>query len=81
MSISGRNGVLIGVLRVHHLATEWPVHLYCTATRAQVDNHWLSRFVLEARKSSGDPYTPDSYPLATTFVLDYCGIFESEDQK
>ena len=49
MSISGRTGVLIGVLRVHHLPSGLFIFQDCTATRAQVDNHWLSRFVLEVR--------------------------------
>ena len=52
MSISGRTGVLIGVLRVHHLPSGLLFQDY-TATRAQVDNHWLSRLVLEVRRVTG----------------------------
>ena len=37
---------------------EWPIHLYL-ANDQQLD-HWLSKFVLEARKKDGEQYPPNS---------------------
>lgn len=38
--------------------TEWLVHLFIA--QPQELNYWLSKFVLEACKSSGEPYPPDT---------------------
>ena len=38
--------------------TDWPVHLFIA--QPQELNHWLSKFILEARKSNGEPYPPDT---------------------
>ena len=44
--------------------TDWPVHLFI-AQPHELD-YWLRKFVLETRKSNGEPYPPDSrYGICT----------------
>ena len=38
--------------------SQWPVHLLIAEGSAL--NHWLSKFVLEARKADGEPYLPNT---------------------
>ena len=38
--------------------TEWPIHLFIA--QPQDLDYWLSKFVLEAKKESGEPYPPDT---------------------
>ena len=49
--------------------TEWLVHLYIAQPR-ELD-YWLSKFVLEARKGSGEPYPPDTLYAICTGLLRY----------
>ena len=49
--------------------TDWPVHLFIA--QPQELNHWLSKFVLEARKSNGEPYTPDTLYNICSGLLRY----------
>ena len=50
--------------------SEWPIHLYL-ATDQQLD-YWLSKFVLETRKRSGDYYPPK-----TLSAVVFKGIFKT----
>ena len=43
------------------LSLDCPPHLY-TCTNWQLD-YWISKFILEARKTNGQPYPPNKQPL------------------
>ena len=49
--------------------SEWPIHLMI-AQPMELD-HWLSRFVLETRKSDGEHYSPDTLYGICTGLLRY----------
>ena len=56
--------------------TEWPVHLFIA--QPQELDHWLSKFVLETRKTNGEPYPPDTIYGICSGLLRYIRERRSE---